>query len=102
MRFVEKLTVAVEETSGSSSEEDVYKITMSEPESLSTSDDEDSQLLEMALGSAYTCSPSLFRKSSVAALDPAERTSLLFLDKDFIGNEGLSFSLSHLLCVIIT
>lgn len=57
----------------------------SEAESLATSDEEDAEILQVALESAYSCSPSLFSK---CALDPAERLSLLLLDKDFLDSEG--------------
>ena len=69
--------------SGSDSESDFYEITSSEPESICSSD-EDAERLEVVLEGAYTCSPTLYQSSS---LDPAERSSLLFLDKD-IGESG--------------
>ena len=45
----------------------------------------DAEILQVALESAYSCSPSVFSKR---ALDPAERSSLLLLDKDFLDSEG--------------
>ena len=42
--------------------------------------------LQLALETAFSADPSAFLKSATA-LDPAERTSLLFLDKDFIDDE---------------
>ena len=75
---------AQHETSDSDSESDFYEITSSEPESVCSSDEEDAERLEVVLEGAYTCSPTLYRSSN---LDPAERSSLLFLDKD-IGESG--------------
>ena len=68
----------------SDSDDDFVEIT-SETESLATSDEGDAELLQVAFESAYSCSPSLFSK---CALDPAERSSLLLLDKDFLDSEG--------------
>ena len=68
----------------SDSDDDFVEITTSEPESLATSDDEDAELLQAALESAYSCNPSFFSK---CPLDPAERSSLL-LDKDFLDSDG--------------
>ena len=70
--------------SDSDSESDFYEITSSEPESICSSDEEDAERLEVVFEGAYTCSPTLYQSSS---LDPAERSSLLFLDKD-IGESG--------------
>ena len=53
--FVDEVKVATEEpveSSDSSLEEEIHEITTSEPESLSTSDDEDVQMLEMMFGPA--------------------------------------------------
>ena len=66
------------------SESEFYEITSSEAESICTSDEEDAERLEVVLEGAYTCSPNLYQYSS---LDPAERSSLLFFDKD-IGESG--------------
>ena len=74
-----------EDSADSASEDEFCEITTSEAESLSTSGEEDAELLEVALDGAYTCNPSLFSKCS---LDPAERSSLLLLDKDFLDSEG--------------
>ena len=73
-----------DETDASDSDDDFVEIT-SEAESLATSDEEDAQLLQVALESAYSCNPSIFSKCT---LDPAERSSLLLLDKDFLDSEG--------------
>ena len=76
-----------EKTESSDSEDEYYEITStSEAESLATSDEEDAELLEVALDGAYSCSPSVFLKST---RDPAERSSLLLLDKDFLYSEGM-------------
>lgn len=71
---------ALHETSdsGSDSESDFYEITSSKPESICSSDEEDAERLEVVLEGANTCSPTLYQSSS---LDPAERSSLLFLDR---------------------
>ena len=69
----------------SDSDDDFAEITTSEAESLATSDEEDAEILQVALESAYSCNPSVFSKR---ALDPAERSSLLLLDKDFLDSEG--------------
>ena len=66
----------------SDSDDDFVEITTSEAESVSTSDEEDAEFLQMALESAYSCNPSVFSKC------PAERSSLLLLDKDFLDSEG--------------
>ena len=67
----------------SSSEESFCEIvTTSEAVSFSTSDEEDAERIEMTSDRAYTCSPSLF--SRLSPLDPAERSSLLLLDKDLL------------------
>ena len=51
-----------EKTESSDSEDEYYEITStSEAESLATSDEEDAELLEVALDGAYSCSPSVFR-----------------------------------------
>ena len=66
------------------------EITSSEAESVwSTSGEEDAERLEAVLEGVYSCSPSLFRSSG---LDPAERSSLLVLDKE-IGESEEEFKL---------
>ena len=61
-------------------DEEFREITSSEAESgWSTSGEEDAERLEAVLEGIYSCSPSLFRSSG---LDPAERSSLLLLDKE--------------------
>ena len=74
------------ESDDSSSGDEFCEITTSEAESFCTSEEEDAELLEMALDGAYSCNPSLFSK---CALDPAERSSLLLLEKDFLDSEGM-------------
>lgn len=54
-----------------------------EAESFATSDEEDAELLQMALEGAYTCSP--FKHSAI--IDPAERSSYLLLDKDLMSED---------------
>ena len=61
------------------SDDDFVEITTSEAESLATSDEEGAEILQVALESAYSCSPSIFSKRT---LDPAERSSLLLLDSE--------------------
>ena len=77
-------TEETDDTDISDSDDDFVEIT-SEAESLATSDEEDAELLEVAYESAYSCNPALFSKCT---LDPAERSSLLLLDKDFLDSEG--------------
>ena len=61
-------------------DEDFHEIMSSEAESgWSTSGEEDAEHLEAVLERVYSCSPSLFRSSG---LDPAERSSLLLLNKE--------------------
>ena len=52
---------------------------------LATSDEEDAELLQVALENAYSCNPAPFLNSK---LDPAERLSLFLLDKDFLDSKG--------------
>ena len=65
------------------SDEDCCEIFKSEAESFATSDEEDAELLQMALEGAYTCSA--FKRSTI--VDPAERSSYLLFDKDLMGEE---------------
>lgn len=46
-------------------------------------------MLEIAFQSAYSCSKSLLSVSRYSAFDPAERSSLLLLDKDILAVEGM-------------
>ena len=69
--------------STSSSDESFYEITTSEAESQSTTGEEDTELVALAIEQAAS-SPS----KTKSMLDPVERSSLLFLDKEMIGNEG--------------
>ena len=64
-------------------EEEFCEITTSEGEPYDTSDEEDAELLQAALESAYTCSP--FKQGR----DPAERSSYLLLDKDLIDEDEM-------------
>ena len=61
-------------------EEEFYEITTSEGEPYTTSEEEDAELLQVALESAYTCSP--FKQGR----DPA---SYLLLDKDLMDEEEI-------------
>ena len=65
------------------SDEEFCEILTNEVESFATSDEEDTELLQMALEGAYTCSP--FKRSTV--IDPAERSSYLLYDKDLMCEE---------------
>ena len=67
-----------------SDEESFCEITTSEADSLSSSDDDDAEKLELVLQSAYACSPKKYKLTN----DPVLRNSLLLLDKDFIEAEG--------------
>ena len=82
--FLENVTVEVQRqysSEDSESEGGFREITSSEAETVNnTSDEEDAERLEIALQLSYCCDPSLLKSS--AAFDPAERNSLLFLDKD--------------------
>ena len=62
--------------------EEFYEITTSEGEPYDTSDEEDAEFLQLALESAYACSP---RK----AREPAELSSYLLLDKDFVEDDDI-------------
>ena len=56
-------------------------------ESFNSSDDEDANRWQVLLEQAYTSSPD---RLSSSAVDPAQRSSLLFLDKDLIDSDELS------------
>ena len=58
------------------------EITSSEDESVYTSDEDDAETLQLFLEQAYTGSP------TSSGLDPAQRSSLLLLDKDFIDSDS--------------
>ena len=88
---------ASDHSSSDSDANDFYEITTSEAESLSTSE-EDPERLQLALETAFSADPSAFLKSATA-LDPAERTSLLFLDKDFIDGEFEGACMHVCVCV---
>ena len=89
-------TVEVTDDDFSSSEESFREIvTTSEAESFSSSDEEDAERVEMIFERAYTCSPSMFSRPSPLA--PAERSSLLLLDKDLL-NDG---EMSEGVCVCV-
>ena len=76
-----------EEDDHSSAEDSFCEITTSEGESFNSSDDEDANRWQVLLEQAYTSSPDRF---SSLAVDPAQRSSLLLLDKDFIDSDELS------------
>ena len=79
-----------DEQSLESSDESFCEIvTTSEPESLSSSGEEDVEMLETVLERAYTCSRGMFSSKAYAACDPAERSSLLLLDKELLAVEGI-------------
>ena len=78
-----------DEVSLMSSDESFYEITTSEGDVLSSSDYDDTEILDLALQSAYTCSP----KKRKFKNNPASRNSLLLWDKDFVDSEGIWFSL---------
>ena len=62
--------------------------TASEEESYnSSSDEDDANRWQVLLEQAYTSSRDWFLRSAV---DPAQRSSLLFLDKDLIDSDELS------------
>ena len=63
-------------------------VTTSEPESLSSSGEEDAEMLEMVLERVYTCSHGMLSSKTYAARDPAKRSSLLLLDKELLAVEG--------------
>ena len=65
-----------------SDEESFCEITTSKADSLSSSDDDDTEKLELVLQSAYACSPKKYKLTN----DPVLRIPLL--DKDFIEAEG--------------
>ena len=67
-----------------SDEESFCEITTSEADSLSSSDDDDAEKLELVLQSAYVCSPNKRKFQN----DPVLRNSLLLWDKDFIDSES--------------
>ena len=75
-----------EEDDHLSTEDSFCEITTSEGESYNSSDDEDANSWEVLLEQAYTSSPDWFSSSAV---DPAQRSSLLFLDKDLIDSDEL-------------
>ena len=77
----------------SDSDSDFREIITSSSEAVATSDEEDLELLELALESAYTCSPSKF------AGDPCMRNSLLLLDKDLLDDEDVEGTRVCCVCV---
>ena len=81
----------------SSGEESFYEIATSEPESLSSSDENVAEELEMVLHLAYTSSPQKFRS------DPVMRNSLLLWDKDLLdSDEGMTRTCLPLAMVLFT
>ena len=81
-----------------SDEESFFEITTSEADSLSSSDNDDAEKLEIALQSAYSCSPKKLRLKN----EPMLRNSLLLLDKDFIESEGSLVTTFNKLIIIIS
>lgn len=77
----------------SDSDSDFREIVTSSSEAVATSDEEDLELLELALESAYTCSPSKY------AGDPCMRNSLLLLDKDLLDDEDVEGTRVCCVCV---
>ena len=78
-----------DEQSLKSSDESFKEIvTTSEPESLSSSGEEDAEMLEMVLERVYTCSHGMLSSKAYTARDPAKRSSLLLLDKELLAVEG--------------
>ena len=75
-----------------SSDESFCEILTSEAESLSSSGEEDIEMLDMAFERAYTCSRRYFASRAV---DPVERSSLLLLDKDILAIEGMCSSFTY-------
>ena len=65
--------------------ESFCEITTSKADSLSSSDDDKAEKLELLVQSPYACSP----KKCKLENDPVLRNSLLLLDKEFIGAEGM-------------
>ena len=68
-----------EDDDHSSAEDSFCEITTSEGESFNSLDDEDANRWQILLEQAYMSSPNQILSSAV---DPAQRSSLLFLDKD--------------------
>ena len=96
MKFSETIEVlpAEEESEDVSSDSDssgsdFHEIitSSSDAEGIASSDEDDANLLEVVLGSAYSCDPSLLKKR--ARNEPSSRNSLLFLDKDLLEDESL-------------
>ena len=57
-----------------------YEITTSKADSLSSSDNDDTEKLELVIRSAYACSPKKHKLEN----NPALRNSLLLWDKEFV------------------
>ena len=81
VQFGENIIDISKEAGGDTQESDkeYCEIFTSEAESFATSDEDDAEILQMALEGAYTCSPC---KRSI--IDPAERSSYLLYDKDLM------------------
>ena len=75
-----------EESDHSSAEDSFCEITTSEGESFHSSDDEDAERWQMFLEQAYVTSPHRLSRT----VSPAQRTSLLLLDKDLVDSDELS------------
>ena len=93
VRFSEVVEVVTEkekedvdsDSDSDSSSSDFHEIvtSSSDAETVASSDEDDALLLELALGSAYGCDPSLFKNS-----EPSARSSLLFLDKHLLDDDS--------------
>ena len=111
VRFSETIEVlpAEEESEGEGSDSDgsssdFHEIitSSSDAETIASSDEDDANLLEVILGSAFSCDPSLLKKS--ARNEPSSRNSLLFLDKDLLDDEakeGKSVCVCMCACVCV-
>ena len=75
-----------------SSDESFCEILTSETELLSSSGEEDIEMLDMAFERAYTCSRRCFQ---TRAVEPVERSSLLLFDKDILAIEGTYSSMGE-------
>lgn len=73
----------------SSEEESFREITTSEAETFCSSDEDDAERLNLIIEGAFGSSPAkVFSKTSRRYVEPAQRDSVLLLDKDFIDNDA--------------
>ena len=75
-----------EESDHSSAEDSFCEITTSEGETFHSSDDKDAERWQMFLEQVYITSPHRLSRT----VSPAQRTSLLLLDKDLVDSDELS------------